>query len=541
MATWYIDQRATGGLNNGTSPANAWLSLFDSAYGTNSGSVAAGDTVEVVAGSGPYYEATNQGATFRRVGTDISFDAATRTITSTAQSFSAFVAGDIIRVMGSALNDGQYQVASVAGTGPFTLVVAATCNLRNESAGRRIRIVDIQQASQGSSRVPMVFDQGRSGGAGNPIVWNFNGNVVSAGIPLDSPRYVWRQSVARPGEWYCVREDGSNPCLIQPESAVVGGLFQCQSATREENERGTVGSLAFDRQYGFGNIDSLGFNTVYVRSGRLSPVDRGWSVIVGQLQYCMWQAWNNHDYRDAIFEYANGITPGVLEGASVNSRGANARFLRCVARYASGHGWEAQAQGPVTLDHCVTFFAGHRGVNLTGNIVLRVLNHVDIGSHLFGLIAAAVTSSGAFIARGCISYGNEAGAIDCDSSAVVFDESHNLWFPTMDDPGGDLANGSSATRWSRTSPFDVPPSRVTTEDNPATLTDPLFVRIDYENFDRCDFRLASGSPAIGRGQWTDALGVTPTDYYGASFTRRRNIGVDQADYDRPVVLNGRAT
>lgn len=51
MATWYVDNRATG-ANNGTSPANAWTSIA----AVVGASINAGDTIVFVAGSGPYRE-----------------------------------------------------------------------------------------------------------------------------------------------------------------------------------------------------------------------------------------------------------------------------------------------------------------------------------------------------------------------------------------------------------------------------------------------------------------------------------------------------
>lgn len=138
MATKYVDNRLTTGANDGTSAANAFRSLFDAEVG----SVGSGDTVEVVAGSGPYYEATSTNALLRVYGTDISFNSGAKTITTLGGvSFTAYnTPGNIIRIQGSQSNDGQYTIASATAT---VITLSATNNLTTESAGNRIRVVDI--------------------------------------------------------------------------------------------------------------------------------------------------------------------------------------------------------------------------------------------------------------------------------------------------------------------------------------------------------------------------------------------------------------
>jgi hypothetical protein len=65
----------------------------------------------------------------------ISFDAVTKEVRDSANGFGAFVAGDVVRVTGSTLNDGIY-IATAAGAG--TITVAGT--LVDEIAGSTVKV-----------------------------------------------------------------------------------------------------------------------------------------------------------------------------------------------------------------------------------------------------------------------------------------------------------------------------------------------------------------------------------------------------------------
>ena len=533
MATKYIDNRLTTGNNDGTSAENAWRSLLAAQLGT----ISAGDVVEVAAGSGPYYEATNVNANLRVNATDISFDAASRQIrTAGAVSFSAYnTAGQIIRVFGSALNDGQYTVASASAT---AITLSATNTLRDEAAGARVRVTDITAANASGNR-PFVFDQGRNGSNGNPIIWNFNGCEISAGWPLTNGAHKWVRSAANPNEWYALRADGSNPSLNKPESAVVNGHFMCASAGDADRNRGTVGALTFEGQYGYGDNDSLGFSTVYVRAPG-DPVALRWSILVGQIHCVMYQNWGDHTFRNARFSFGCGNADGTANGACVLARGLRFRFERCVFMYADGHAFEANASGPHILDHCIGYWCGHRFL-VTGatNMTVSAINCVDWGAHLFCLISTNADATTTVYIRGCISANNEAGAIDKKDADAVLRESHNLWYPRMTAAGGALGYISPAN-WAKTSPFDVPSYTATTESDQSVLENPLFQAVSDTDFDACNWRLKSGSRAIGRGQFNESTGAATTDYQGQTITKRYNIGVDQTQYVRPNILGNRA-
>lgn len=68
-------------------------------------------------------------------GTDISFDNATATISSTATSFTGFNVGDTFTISGSIYNDGTYTIASV---GANSIVVNET--LQTETAGQSVTV-----------------------------------------------------------------------------------------------------------------------------------------------------------------------------------------------------------------------------------------------------------------------------------------------------------------------------------------------------------------------------------------------------------------
>lgn len=533
MATKYVDNRLTTGANDGTSAANAFRSLFDAEVGT----VGSGDTVEVIAGSGPYYEATSVNATLRVYGTDISFNSGAKTITTAgAVSFTAYnTPGNIIRIQGSQSNDGQYTIASATAT---VITLSATNNLVTESAGNRIRVVDITSTTNSANR-SFVHDPGRNGTSATvPLIWNFNNCEVSAGLDLGTDRYKWNQSASNTNEWYVTRADGSNPSLNKPDSGVVNGNFMCASAGDLIHKRGTAGSLSFSGQYGYGDTDSLGFNTVYVRSPQGNPqTTLGWSLRFGQIYTCFYQVWGSQQINKCRYSFGNGAADGNASGCCVQARGLNLTFRKCVFMYADGHGFEASANGPFLLEQCIGYWTGHRFFTQgnTAAITTTIVGCVDWGAHLFALIGASVGSGSVVKIFGCISANNEAGAIDRKvGSAGTLIEAYNCWYPRMTAAGGALGY-VSPTMWPYTAPTDLPNRMATTENDQTLLNDPMFVATSDSNFDDCDFSLQDGSPCLGRGMYFDPARTQLTDINDVTFTHVLNMGVDQEQRNRPYV------
>lgn len=448
----YINKSLTTGANNGTSAADAYrgpnaLERFRAGSGSS--------TVDrvIFQGGGVYQEAFSTAAT--RVKTDISFTAATRTIASASSNFTTlgFQSGDIIRVSGSLSNDRQFTVDTVGTT---TMTVVASNILTEEAAGEGVNIVDLTRGSNIAG-----LDPGGNATAARPRVWQFNGAEIDAGVDLDSWHgYSWTPSPARPDEWYVTRSDGSNPSLQRVYSGVIDGAFVCD-ASDIAMQMGTVGALDGRSVWGWGDNDSLGFSTLYMYSPSVNP--NGLTVRAGQLPACIATSWEYHSWEDGIFSLANRYA-AITSGMCLRNGGAQQWWAkRCVARWATFHGFEG---GKLRCDACLTYWTGHRGYAQGGSATMEVYHCVDRGSHLFALISSS--STGTLIVRNCISSGNEAGAIYKQGAGGTLIEDHNLWYPAFGASGAALGYIGTAN-WSITHSTDFPPAAATTISTPVGI------------------------------------------------------------------------
>lgn len=456
--TKYIDNRLTTGSNNGSSAANAFRSIEDyraAVAGTNV------DLAIFVAGSGPYREAFGSRTT--RYKTDLSFSTVDMSINAASTNLSSFgfQVGDIVRIFGTTTNSGrQYQIATIAA-GKITFL--ATNTVIQESAGAKVMMTTINNGSNLAG-----LDPGANGLVTAPTRWMMNGVEIDAGVTLTSAYgFTWTQSVTKPGEWYVKRSDGSNPSLLQPFCAVIAGAYISDSADLDP-DMGTVGSLSTTSPMGWGDNDSIGYNTVYV----LSTVNPEASTIrVGQLAAGVSINWQYHSFEDGVFSLGNRDSGNnAARGVAIANRGTTTWWVkRCVMKYQSSHAVEqATFSGGVThVESSVTYFSGHRGYALTGDGTLNVYNSLDYGAHLFALISTGVTSAGRLVLRNNVSTYNEAGAIDKKSATAVLVEDHNTWYPRFGASGNALGYVSTAN-WTTTAATDHPPSAATTISTEAT-------------------------------------------------------------------------
>lgn len=84
-------------------------------------------------------------------------------------------------------------------------------------------------------------------------------------ILTDTDTYKWTESVSTPGEYHVELLAGGDPSLLQPDAVLLDGKLISE---------GTVGSLS-DHSWDYGDNDSLGYSTVYMRDDTGDPDTSG--------------------------------------------------------------------------------------------------------------------------------------------------------------------------------------------------------------------------------------------------------------------------
>ncbi len=443
----YVDNRVTGGNNTGTSEANAFRSIEDMRAAIAGQTI---DRVVFVAGSGPYREAFGSRTT--RYKTDLSFASADRSLNSTVTDLSTFgfQVGDIVHVYGSPLNSRQFQIATIAAN---KITFHSTNVVSTEAAGAKVMVTIISAGSRISA-----FDPGVNGTASRPLRFQLNGVEIDCGRTLDTASgYVWTPSVTS-GEWYVKRTDGSNPSFVQPFCGTINGVFINDSADLDP-DMGTVGSLSATSPMGWGDNDSLGYSTVYVKS----DVDPSRiSVRIGQIAAGVNTNWQYLSFEDGVFTYGTrDAATNAGKGVGITNGSTTQWWVkRCTFKFQALHAVENSAAGSTDVYSCLSYFSGHRGYAIFVDSTLRVYNCVDYGSHLFAVLGSVITAAGSLTVRNCIGMWQEAGAIDKKSAASVLVEDHNVWYPRFGASGASLGYVSSAN-WTTTHSTDYPPSAAT--------------------------------------------------------------------------------
>lgn len=349
---------------------------------------------------------------------------------------------------------------------------------------------DVVEFVSGSGPYFEAFVLPGNGADGNPITWNGNGCEVTGRIDCNDSAYQWTASSGGTNEYYLEAVGGGNPGLVEVNCLTIDGNLMINSA-EYGHTRGAVGSL-LDLQYAWGDGDSLGFNTIYIRTNSGSPAD--YEVFAAQLTSIINTNWRYHVLNDFIFSYANDDL--------VEVRGWNWEIYRCVFLYANEQGVNSNigdSAKTLTVSDCLFYWTGHRAFYVNKSGINNFYNCTDYGAHVFLLLAATLTSGSVTNVFNCISANGEAGAIDKKSAAAVLNEDYNCWFPRMTASGGALGYVSTAN-WPTTGAHDIPPSTATTESDQANLDDPEFVATSDSGLSACDFHLQATSPCKATGK-----------------------------------------
>lgn len=126
-----------------------------------------------------------------------------------------------------------------------------------------------------------LFTQNVSGLAGNPITYGAYGTgpkpVFNGANVYTTAAYRWVLSGAGTNEYYLQTSAGGNPGITEPEHVWIDGWRLI---------KGTLGALEYD-QYGWGNNDGLGYNTLYVKDTNGDPDVTGEVIEASRRNYCI--------------------------------------------------------------------------------------------------------------------------------------------------------------------------------------------------------------------------------------------------------------
>ena len=245
----------------------------------------------------------------------------------------------------AAAEDGDPSVASEC-------MSIATHNSQTFSAGDRIQLADDGGDYRGTR-----LDAPSSGSVGSPIVYEaYSGDtpILNGSTDVTSASYKWTASGSGTNEYYLEAAAGGDPSLTrEPDQAFMDGVFLTI---------GTVGSLA-DHEWDWGDNDSLGFSTVYVRDESGDPDVSGVQIEVDQ-NACMYVYGKDYITVDGLtFKHAHIVD--YIGGFMCSGDAQHVIVQNCEAHYCNGHGIMIKGDY-CTIDNCVAANCGAHGLGAGG-------------------------------------------------------------------------------------------------------------------------------------------------------------------------------
>ena len=100
-------------------------------------------------------------------------------------------------------------------------------------------------------------------------VLQVDGHLASEQLQLIDSAYVWTASGSGTDEWYLLSQFGGPPNIFGEPTSLTRST---PPSTELLITPGTIGSLAAD-EWGYGDNDELGFDTIYIRDATADPND----------------------------------------------------------------------------------------------------------------------------------------------------------------------------------------------------------------------------------------------------------------------------
>ena len=358
----------------------------------------------------------------------------------------------------------------------------------------------------------------------NTTTVNLNGCELTGAVNPNSATYQWNASGSGTNEYYLTLNGGGNPTLATVNCATIKGLFQEESAEDKPNHQlynGTggynLGGMA-NHRLGWGDNDSLGYSTLYVRDDDQDPDSL--DIKIAQVTEILDSNLRNTLITNGTMSYANARIAN-----SRHSAGFTQTYRRIIFKYANDHAVEFTGQGDGRLEFCLGYFTGHRFVQDNDISDIYLLNCMSVYAHLF-IIFGAASTAGTKTIENSLDWGSFAGSMDAGAIGYTLDENHNCWWPLLDQGTAMNYPDDTDTVWQTTDATSIPASADTGVTNRAALIaaggqDPQAGSISRTSFNLNSFKLSSSTPAKLTIDWWTAAGAP-------------NIGLDGVE----VVVGG---
>lgn len=302
---------------------------------------------------------------------------------------------------------------------------------------------------------------------GGTATINFNGNVFDFQIDLMSATYKWNKSTTA-NLWYATLANGSAITFTtKVTTGIVNGFWDAES-TSLFGQYPTVTDTTHIVKWGYGNVDGLSANTVYVRS---QAVDMSDIKSVNVAMYGTEIFAKESNAAAASFIFNDGIFKGggqliVRNSATVSSN----TFNRC--SFSNSDILAINCAGPVTANYCSFISCGHSIINEGPSN--RVVNNAYVENCHLLFKFDSTTNTNTVTVRNTKSKNLLAGFVRFETSSLsTFVEDHNhIHIDMINIHGGDAINEIRAgytAKWTTTAASDIPASTATSYTGPFVL------------------------------------------------------------------------
>lgn len=291
---------------------------------------------------------------------------------------------------------------------------------------------------------------------GAVITYDFGGNVITFELNLSSG-YEWHETTYS-GDivYYATAIGGGNPNIPTCFSGIVDGVWDAES-TSLFGASVNITEYTHTKKWGYGNKDSLGFNTVYVRG--VDPITGSPSILMsttGGSPITITRAGVTYIFKNGVIRGGGGLAV-----TSAASNGDNIIYFKNIEFINTGSA-AIRSNDELHLSYCKFKDCGHEAFDMLDSDAVVSNCHFE-NVHLITKLVDATSNT--VTVKNCSSYNLLAGAFMHDSATQILIEDYNQFhLDLINIHGGDALAYTAGTRqWTETGEHDFPASTATTE------------------------------------------------------------------------------